>query len=554
MAVPNSLQLKVIQECHEDGLHGHLGVRKTVFAIRRRYYFKKMRSAVTRFINKCVPCLRAKSSVQSSAHPLQPFLATTPFNAISIDLYSPGIVLESGEKYVLTVVDLCSRWVQFIPIKSKLASEVLVSLCRHWFHFHGIPEFILSDRGKEFLSVVSTVCSLLGVKQIRTTPYHPQTNGLCEVQHKTLTRELRIRSQRKNSPTWADLLSEIQFAINVSLADEAPHLSPFQLVFGRSPRLSAVDVTFPSKAKVKASSSQQLNQWHQEHIKQLSNMRFTALDNQFERKQIARSKRDKMRKVIRPQTLTRGMLLHIERPSKTMKKLTYQWSAPEYVLLKMHSPTCLVRPLVSPPGRDKQSPQDFVVNISKVRTHGKPPAGFWIGCRVLREFDGKTYVGIIDDISTDEGQVFFHVSYDDFDEEELDLGEVIDAVIYHPELDVARHGLSSPVLPTEGSFLLYAADYQPRVGRVLEVHPTINKSVVVQVWRPKQPRNGVADIANARYKTLDSEENPDRQSISPAQIRIDNLRFNDDDRFDSTSHALVQGVLRGWKSRSRPVR
>ena len=169
--MPASLQGKVILEFHEDGVHGHLGVRKTVFAIRRRYYFRKLRSAVARYIQKCVPCIRTKSAVQPADLPLQPFLflSTIPFNAVSIDLYSPGIVLESGHKYVLTVVDLCTRWVQFIPIKSKLASEVLVNLCRHWFHFHGIPEFVLSDRGKEFMGVMTTVCGLLGIKQIRTT-------------------------------------------------------------------------------------------------------------------------------------------------------------------------------------------------------------------------------------------------------------------------------------------------------------------------------------------------------------------------------------------------
>ena len=96
VADPASLRLKVIQECHEDGLLGHLGIHKTVFAIRRRYYFKRIRSLVTDYINKCVPCCRAKSAVTPMSLPLQPFIATVPFNAIAIDLYSPGTVLESG--------------------------------------------------------------------------------------------------------------------------------------------------------------------------------------------------------------------------------------------------------------------------------------------------------------------------------------------------------------------------------------------------------------------------------------------------------------------------
>ena len=403
------------------------------------------------------------------------------------------------------------------------------------------------------MGVMSTVCALLGVKQIRTTPYHPQTNELCEVQHKTLTRELRIRGQRKNAPSWADLLSEIQFAINISLADEAPHLSPFQLVFGRSPRLSAVDITFPSRSSVQVPTSKQLADVHVLHVRQLENMCFRALDNEFERKEKSKSKWDKTRHPRTVPDLVRGMFLHIHQPSKTLRKLTYQWSAPEFLLVKLHPPTCTVRPLVSARGRDNQSPKDMVVNISKVRSHGKPPSGFWIGCRVLREFEGKTYVGTIDDVSTDEGLTYFHVTYEDFDKEEIDLGEVIDSVVYHPELDVATRGLSSAPMPSECSMVLYASNYQPRVGvgKVLEVHPFLTKSVVVQVWKPRQPRRGLPDLANSRYRTMDTPENPDRQSISPAQIRVDNLRFNEEDRFDQQSHSLVQGVLKSWKARSR---
>ena len=206
--------------------------------------------AVARYVAKCSACVRAKSFNSAKDLPLASIASTQPFQAISIDLYSPGEVLDSGHKYVFTVVDLFSRWVQFIPLTTKLPSEVLSALCRSWFHFHGVPQFILSYRGKEFLGVVSTVCKLLGVQQIKTTPHHPQTNDLCEVQHKTLTTELRIRSSRKYSPSWADLLTEIQFAINVSPDHLDPHLSPFEVVFGRRPRLSAKDITFPHKKRI----------------------------------------------------------------------------------------------------------------------------------------------------------------------------------------------------------------------------------------------------------------------------------------------------------------
>ena len=40
----------------------------------------------------------------------------------------------------------------------------------------------------------------------------------------------------------------------------------------------------------------------------------------------------------------------------------------------------------------------------------------------LRRFGKRWYKGSVDDISVDESQTFFHVTFDDFDEQELDLG------------------------------------------------------------------------------------------------------------------------------------
>ena len=61
VVVPHSLEQKVIEESHCDGTFGHRGVTKTVWAIRRRYYIKKIRAKVQQFIRKCRTCTQAKS-------------------------------------------------------------------------------------------------------------------------------------------------------------------------------------------------------------------------------------------------------------------------------------------------------------------------------------------------------------------------------------------------------------------------------------------------------------------------------------------------------------
>ena len=169
------------------------------------------------------------------------------------------------------------------------------NLCKYWFAIHDIPEFIPSDRGKEFMGVVSTIRAACTIKQIRTTPGHPQANVLCESQHRTLTRELKIRSRRKSYPAWDDLLTEIQFALNVSTDLVAPGVSPFQMVFGRKPRLAGRDITFPSKVLPSQPLNADAKPYVQQLCSHLQQFRLAAWDRQFERKQYMRDRHDATR-------------------------------------------------------------------------------------------------------------------------------------------------------------------------------------------------------------------------------------------------------------------
>ena len=68
-------------------------------------------------------------------------------------------------------------------IDAEHVTEVLVIL----FSRVGVPEEILTDQGANFTSKLLTeLYRMLHVHPIRTTPYHPQTDGLVECFNKTL--------------------------------------------------------------------------------------------------------------------------------------------------------------------------------------------------------------------------------------------------------------------------------------------------------------------------------------------------------------------------------
>ena len=76
----------------------------------------------------------------------------------------------------------------------------------------GIPQEILTDQGTVFLSnTLKQVYRLLGIKGIRTTPYHPQTDGLVERYNQTLKGMLR-KFVAANGKDWDRWLPYLMFA------------------------------------------------------------------------------------------------------------------------------------------------------------------------------------------------------------------------------------------------------------------------------------------------------------------------------------------------------
>ena len=94
----------------------------------------------------------------------------------------------------------------------------------------GIPEEILSNQGANFISkLMQDLYKLLCVKPIKTSPYHPQTNGAVERLHGTL--KAMLKKYERGQRGWDTLLPYLLFAYR-DVPNQSTGFSPFNLMFG----------------------------------------------------------------------------------------------------------------------------------------------------------------------------------------------------------------------------------------------------------------------------------------------------------------------------------
>ena len=94
----------------------------------------------------------------------------------------------------------------------------------------------MSDQGTHFKNqLMDAMSKLLGYNHIYSTVYHPQSNGMVERFNATFVPQVAKLQDRENN-NWDEFLSLVAFAYNSGI-QATTNYSPFQLQFGREPRL-----------------------------------------------------------------------------------------------------------------------------------------------------------------------------------------------------------------------------------------------------------------------------------------------------------------------------
>jgi len=164
LVVPEKLRQRVLSMAHDTLLGGHRGVAKTQDRVTSEFYWPGIHDDIRRYCWSCDVCQRNvfKGSV-GRAHLGQMPLVETPYSTICVDLVGPLSPPSEGHRFISTVINLCTRFPDAVPLKdidTSTVAEALIGI----FSRVGITRKIHSDRGSQFTSeMMSEVSRLLSI-------------------------------------------------------------------------------------------------------------------------------------------------------------------------------------------------------------------------------------------------------------------------------------------------------------------------------------------------------------------------------------------------------
>ncbi|XP_068241185.1 uncharacterized protein [Palaemon carinicauda] len=233
VVVPRNLRLAVLHMAHE-GLGGPFGVKRTTHLIQPHFFWPGLQKSVKAYVASCHPCQVAGNPNQVVPRaPLQPIpSAGIPFHDVLMDYVGPLPRSKRGNRFLLTMIDRFTRYLEAVPTRCANASHAVRGLTQFFCRF-GFPATVQSDKGSHFMArEFKAAMEYHGVHHQTSTAYHPESQGLVERSHQTLKTVLTKLGEAGSSDREENLPYAL-FALRQARS-ETKGYSPFKLLYAHS--------------------------------------------------------------------------------------------------------------------------------------------------------------------------------------------------------------------------------------------------------------------------------------------------------------------------------
>jgi len=172
--------------------NGHLGINRTNDKIKEfGYFWKTQISDIKEYISNCHIYIKAKAGKKIN-NKIKIILPKGPLERVLIDGWEVDDNLKeiTGYTWVIDMIDHFSKYLISKAVKNNNAENIQICM-KNFFNCIGYPKIIQSDNGSEYKNaIINNLLTSNNIKQIFSSPRHPQTNGVMEIVHKEVRKNI----------------------------------------------------------------------------------------------------------------------------------------------------------------------------------------------------------------------------------------------------------------------------------------------------------------------------------------------------------------------------
>jgi transposase InsO family protein len=150
-------------------------------------------------------------------------------------------VIDWGWYYLMTVMDDFTRFILSWELRSDMAAPSLIDVVQQAVDLTEMTDVpvedrtvLLSDNGPGYLSrQFNDYLSLVGIRHIVASPYHPQTNGKIERYHRTIKGELNLVPYGMSSELKEAITAFIEYYNYGRYHEGLSDVTPYDVYTGR---------------------------------------------------------------------------------------------------------------------------------------------------------------------------------------------------------------------------------------------------------------------------------------------------------------------------------
>jgi hypothetical protein len=215
--LPHKLRHSVLQELHSN----HDGIVITKAVARSYFWWPGLDKDIENMIQGCLVCKEVRNMPPKVTH--RWISPPKPWSRLHVDFAGPFM-----GKVFLIVIDAHSKWPE-VKVVGEQSSSMVISKLNEIFVEQGLPDTIVSDNGKAFVSEeIQQYFKRNGIRHILVPPYHPASNGQAERTVQTV----KLKLKKMAHLPWSTRIQTILYGLRTT-PSSVTGKTPAEMLNGR---------------------------------------------------------------------------------------------------------------------------------------------------------------------------------------------------------------------------------------------------------------------------------------------------------------------------------